>query len=255
MRWVAPRLHSWRDVAVLAFLSPYLHGCQGFFAGLTPATASGYFQEGFSASAVAALRKLISTEDSDGGRRLEDVCNEIVLNPEESARSYSSTNGEGNDLSMLDSEYCWRAESPKPGEWLQMDLGERSCVQGVVTQPCTATMIPQDSTFHMVTEIEVYYSEDGDAWQQVPGTTQDNTFIGHPFSDVGTDNQVQNNFDIVAARYVRIVAARYTYPAMRAAVVSCDPPIWPPTPAPTAVPTAQPTALPTHSPADCSAHA
>ena len=91
------------------------------------------------------------------------------MNPEESARNYSSivdgdAIGTGHAQSMLDSDRSWSAGTNQEDEWMQIDLGAVMSVFGAVTQgrgdPCCSNQT--------VTRFAVNHSLDENTWIELP---------------------------------------------------------------------------------------
>ena len=115
---------------------------------------------------------------------------------------------------LLDSDQAWSTQSAVTGDWWQFDLGSEKDVSGVVTQG-------RLNSNQWVTSFSVKVSSDGSSWQDVHGAHGEAQFGGN--SDQST--KVENEFPVVAARYVRIyVDAYHSHPSMRSAVMICERP-------------------------------
>jgi hypothetical protein len=117
-----------------------------------------------------------------------------VVNPPESARSYSSVwsrnrIGTGHARSMLDSPQAWSAQHNRRNEWMQIDLGSKRRVYGVVSQGRTGNS-------QWVNNYKVKISDDGSDYADVPG----NFMAGRTHN-----TYKETKFDsAVSARYVKI---------------------------------------------------
>jgi len=138
-----------------------------------------------------------------------------LVNPPESARSYSSVYdnqraGVGHARSMLGSGQAWSAAHNRKNEWMQIDLGAVRCVAGVVTNARGGI----SHTYQRVTEYKVAHSSDGNFW----------TVLGESFNGnyAPGDFEVQSVFQVgpQRARYIRILAqAWYSHISMRAGLL------------------------------------
>ena len=127
-----------------------------------------------------------------------------VMNPDEASRKYSSMHRTCGQ-SRLDSPNAWCADVSAKGEWMQIDLGNVMCVNGVVTQS-------RKDYNQRVTSYKVSYSADGQNFTELP-----QVYTGNDRFD---NSKKTNNFKPVPARYVRfIVQTYYGHPSMRAAVI------------------------------------
>ena len=95
---------------------------------------------------------------------------------------------------MLDSSLGWCAKQNTVGQWLQIDLGAKNSVVGVVTQGRKDGWGGQ----HVKT-FDAKYSVDGSTWVDVPGGTLTGGKAGN--------SRVTYMFPVgpVLARYVRLV--------------------------------------------------
>ncbi|GMH92953.1 hypothetical protein TL16_g12498 [Triparma laevis f. inornata] len=139
---------------------------------------------------------------------------QIVRNPAEAARSYSSVwnddaVGTGHALSMLDSAQAWTGNAA--GDWAQLDLGSVKTVSAVVTQARAANT-------QRVTKYTVKVSSDGSLWTDVDGGAE---FNG-PMESNDADEKITAMFDApVEARYVRVVVVSFLeYVSLRFGVAS-----------------------------------
>ena len=124
--------------------------------------------------------------------------------------AYGHSHGKG----LLDSDQAWSTQSGTTGDWWQFDLGSEKDVSGVVTQG-------RHGDQQRVTSFSVKVSSDGSSWQDVHGAQGQLHFSGN--SDSST--KVENEFPVVAARYVRIYVEGYhSWPSMRSAVMICPRP-------------------------------
>merc|ERR1719424_2722323 len=105
----------------------------------------------------------------DGGGRNWDYCYQEpeLLNPPETARSYSSVwdgdaVGSGHARSMLDSPQAWSAQHNRAGEWMTIDLGTSRQVVGVAIQARRQGQ--------RVTGFTVQHSRDGSSFASLPTT-------------------------------------------------------------------------------------
>ncbi len=135
-----------------------------------------------------------------------------VLNPAESARSYSSVwdnnaVGTGYARSMLDSDQGWSVLTVTVGQYMTISLGSLQTVPGVVTQGRK-----QDSQW--VTSYKVQTSPDCSVYSDVDG--------GRVFTaNVDMSSKVQNFFSTaVQASCVRLVPQTwFGHMSMRAGVI------------------------------------
>jgi len=141
----------------------------------------------------------------------------MEVNPEESARTYSSVwggdpPGTGHAVSMLDSGQAWSAVNSQLGEWMQIDLRSDFWVAGVITQGRG-----HSSQDQYVTSYRVEYSRDGASFSSVAGE-----FAGN--DGVREDDRVQSTFPAaVQARYIRIYPTAWNnHMSMRAGVLVQD---------------------------------
>ena len=134
-----------------------------------------------------------------------------MVNPDETSRDYSSiwwndAIGTKHARSMLDSEQAWSAGKNEIGEWMQIDLGNTRCVNGVVTQR-------RKNNVQRVTSYKLSYSGDGKTFTELP-----QVFDGNVKDD---SSKVTNYFNAVHARYVRFVVQLWVdHVSMRAAVIA-----------------------------------
>ena len=151
-----------------------------------------------------------------------------LLNPPETARSYSSVYGDdkaGNGCarSMLDSEQGWSAATSAVGQWMQIDLGTPRQVVGLKLQGRAHN--PQH-----VTGFTVAYSMDGVSFTSFPidftvdfrkAAIDDNavaTILFHS-ADLGPAEFAE--YSQVTARHVRIVVNEWEeWVSMRAGVLT-----------------------------------
>lgn len=154
--------------------------------------------------------KMLKTCAAEAVKQVKDC----ELNPPEGSRSYSSV-FDGNPLgsmharSKLNSPQAWSAQVNKPGQWMQMDLGEVREITGVVVQG-------RADADQRVTKFNVQCSVDNKEFTVVPG----------PFdcpAGVAPDAVVRRFFpEPVTARYVRIVVQEWVnHISMRAGVSVC----------------------------------
>ena len=137
------------------------------------------------------------------------------MNPPEVSREYSSVwaNAPAYARSMLDSPQAWSAGQPEKGQWMQIDLGNTSCVSGVVTQGRAAT-----NNYQRVTFYKIVHSVDNKTFTELPFIFSANL---NPNSHA--DTKVVNRFGPVQARFVRVVVQEWNnYPSMRAGVIAGD---------------------------------
>ena len=136
----------------------------------------------------------------------------IEVNPDEASRKYSSIYS--NDAigtrcaqSMLDSDLAWCAASnTKEGEWMEIDLGKMSCVDGAVTQR------RKDSS-QRVTSYKLSYSADGSSFTELSQVFSANV--------VDDESKVTNSFAPVQARYIRFIVQKwFSHISMRAGVIA-----------------------------------
>jgi len=148
-----------------------------------------------------------------------------VIDPPESARGYSSVwagqaVGTGHARSMLSSPQAWSAGVNRANEWMQIDLGEVSCVAGVVTKA------RGDGRYQhqRVNKYKVAHSRDGHLWYQLAevfnGNGAQNTYAKRNVA-------VQSVFQAGPqhARYIRILAQEWSgHISMRAGLLvsGCD---------------------------------
>jgi hypothetical protein len=131
--------------------------------------------------------------------------------PPEESRMYSSVYGgdalgTGHAQSRLSSKAAWSAQYSYAGEWMQIDVGKRKDIGGVVLLGRTK---PND----WVTAYKVFTSMDGYGWSEIDGV-----FDGA----ADADTPVYGTFDPVAARYVRIMIETWEgHLSARAGVVVC----------------------------------
>ena len=132
-----------------------------------------------------------------------------LMNPAETARSYSSVHaddqpGEGHARSMLDSAQAWSSKRNQVGEWMQLDLGQTKAITHIVTQG----RINYDQ---WVTEYKVQHSTDGSRF----------TAVSAPFSG-NTDRSTSRARALaVNARYLRIYPQKWNgHMSMRAGVIA-----------------------------------
>lgn len=137
----------------------------------------------------------------------------VVLNPAETARSYSSEMGIPENLflsSMLDTFSGTRAWSPSSstnGEWMEMDAGQGSYIAGVLTQGRE----DDPGYAQWVSEFRIEYR----------GDSGGNTLIGGTFRTSDANKKLHTFASVVFARYIRIVALKTdNRMALRAAVVA-----------------------------------
>ena len=141
-----------------------------------------------------------------------------VVNPAESARSYSSVwandaVGTGHARSMLDSVQGWSASSNTIGQYMTISLGSVQTVTGVVTQGRK-----QESQW--VTSYKVQTSPDCSVYSDVDG--------GRVFSgNVDINSKVQNFFrTAVQASCVRLLPQSWVnHMSMRAGVIVSGGPV------------------------------
>ncbi len=141
-----------------------------------------------------------------------------VVNPAESARSYSSVwdnnaVGTGHARSMLDSAQAWSALTSTVGQYMTISLGSVQTVTGVVTQGR-----PQGNQF--VTSYKVQTSPDCSVYSDVDG--------GQVFSgNVEMYSKVQNFFrTAVQASCVRLLPQSWViHMSMRAGVIVTGRPV------------------------------
>ncbi len=141
-----------------------------------------------------------------------------VVNPAESARSYSSVHandavGTGHARSMLDSAQAWSALTSTVGQFMTISLGSVQTVMGVVTQGRAAYS-------QWVSSYKVQTSPDCSVYSDVDG--------GRVFSgNVETYSQVPNFFTTpVQASCVRLLPQSWVnFMSMRAGVVVSGGPV------------------------------
>jgi len=141
-----------------------------------------------------------------------------VLNPAESARSYSSVYdndavGKGHAQSMLDSAQAWSASTNTVGQYMTISLGSLQTVTGVVTQG-------RNAFSQWVSSYKVQTSPDCSVYSNVDG--------GRVFSgNVDTSSKVQNSFSTaVQASCVRLLPQTWVgHISMRAGVVASGRPV------------------------------
>jgi len=151
--------------------------------------------------------------------RLGEKCDKVVqFVPENDAFSASSTlsnNKMGQNYygrPRINDPYAWIAGKQQVGEWLQMDLGSRRWIAGIVSQG-------RNDYWQWVKtfRVKVADDDDGENWKDVE--------CGRIF-DANSDRStlVQNVFDKpVRAKFVRIYPEEwYSYMAIRAGVLLCE---------------------------------
>ena len=150
-----------------------------------------------------------------------------LLNPPESARSYSSVfandpPGKGWARSMLDSPTAWIAKEQKAGCWMEMDLGAPHCVVAIVVQGRG-----DDKPEQFVRKVRVRGSLDGRTWQDTPDellatgvslcTTSTAAHVPVPSAKNQTHRAALPQPQI--ARFVRLVVTQFRgFPTMRTGV-------------------------------------
>jgi len=143
-------------------------------------------------------------------------CNEIIYNPDESHRAYSTVYlndapGTGHRQSMLDSPQAWSAGRAAVGEYMTMDMGEIAEVRGVITQN------RKDKAYEMVRRFKVQYSIDGSTWQDIH---QEFSFAREPYRNMIMRWRFK---ELVKARYVKLVVQSWNaWVSMRAGLFLCE---------------------------------
>ncbi|XP_038068481.1 uncharacterized protein LOC119737907 [Patiria miniata] len=106
----------------------------------------------------------------------------------------------------------------KPDSWLQVDLGWRLQVEGVIIQ---GSFDPLETWSEWVTEYQVQYSDDQSNWQYVIQSTgtSPQTFPGN----IDQTTPVTSMFDQpIRARFIRIRPTAYNrWPSMRMELIGC----------------------------------
>jgi len=101
---------------------------------------------------------------------------ENILNPPESARTYSSTWPDGgiynHHLSMLNSRQAWSSGVNRVGEWMTINLGSPQLVRGVVTQGRSPITCCADQ---FVRTFKIGHSMDGQNFTMLDDTASANT--------------------------------------------------------------------------------
>lgn len=142
------------------------------------------------------------------------ACARTVLDVDESQRSYNSVygnnrKGTGHAQSRLNSPQAWSARTRSKNSWMQMDLGAKYYVAGVVTRG-------RAFAWQWVTSYVVQYSNNNRNFFNAPG--------GHGGNRDRNTNQQVMFLRPVSARYIRIVVKSWrSWPSMRAAAVVCNP--------------------------------
>ncbi|XP_078279183.1 discoidin, CUB and LCCL domain-containing protein 1 [Rhinoraja longicauda] len=112
--------------------------------------------------------------------------------------------------------WAWAASVPSDKEWLQIDLGERRNVTGILTKGSTNN----GYNFYVKT-YKISYSKDGKTWRfyKRKNSREDQVFEGN----VNNHQLVRNNFiPSFVARYVRLVPQRWHQRiALKAEVIGC----------------------------------
>ncbi|XP_062404954.1 membrane cofactor protein-like isoform X2 [Sardina pilchardus] len=92
---------------------------------------------------------------------------------------------------------AWMAETNDQSQWLQVDLGSKKQVTGIITQGANKLMVAQ-----YVSAFKVKYSNDSDSWQVLkdPKTKTDKIFKGNVDNDTPKGNMFDPPF---YARFVR----------------------------------------------------
>jgi len=136
---------------------------------------------------------------------------EIVLDPLEKKRSYSSTYyddppGTGHARSMLSSVQAWSPWSGH-GEWMQIELDSPVQLLGVKVLP------RHDKDWQYVTKFQLQLSSDGSTFYD----------IGEYQSDTGTYSvYIEANREPVPAQYVKFRPLEWNnHPSMRAGLIVC----------------------------------
>ena len=133
------------------------------------------------------------------------------MNPGEASRDYKSVwdddaRGTGHARSMLDSDQAWSAKENTVGQWMQINLGKTSCVNGVITQR-------RKNIDQRVTSYKLSYSIDGSSFTPLP-----QVFSANVNND---ESKVTNRFEAVQAQYVRIIVQAWNnHISMRAGVIA-----------------------------------
>jgi hypothetical protein len=149
-----------------------------------------------------------------GASQLKKVASACeVQDPTEKDRAYSSVYGgdeygTGHARSSLKSPGAWFSQYSMPGEWLQMDLGQRKDVSGVV-------LLGDNTSGDRVTGYNVKLSTDGYVWTDVEGVYDGNS-DGYTRT-IGAFEQA------IPARHVRITVLGWKgHIAARAGALLCE---------------------------------
>lgn len=145
------------------------------------------------------------------------------MNPDETHRKYSSIfnnqkPGDEYGRSEIRSEQAWSPLKMKSGEWMQIDIGRRVTVNGIVLQ-ARAKDVTQYVTFF---KVKVAGKDCGEknGWKEVDSGKK------FPGPEKAGDDLVEDAFDvpIKGVRCVRIYVESFSgYPAMRAGILVAEP--------------------------------
>jgi len=107
---------------------------------------------------------------------------------------------------MLNSTSAWSASVAVPDEYMIMDLGRVSKIEGVISQG------RKDKPFEFVKTFTVQYSIDGSSWQDIPGTFK------------GGSQEVKGIFPkMVEAHYLKLAIKSWSsWISMRAGALLCN---------------------------------
>jgi hypothetical protein len=94
-----------------------------------------------------------------------------VMNNNKNSRSYSSvkSDDETNRQSMLNSDSSWQPESNKIGEWAQIELSEKTTLNGIKIQ--ASKQNPQ----HCIKTFCLHLSNNGETWDPLKNVTDETT--------------------------------------------------------------------------------
>ena len=141
----------------------------------------------------------------------------VLINPDESARYYSSATNNNLKKSMIDSATSWSAKNKQAGEWMVIDLGNDTVVDALAIQGRMGT------SNQWVTDytVEYWLSDQTDADAQQVDNNSIFEVPGRINTNVGDYHIIEFDFEI-EARYVRIVVQGWNnHPSMRAGVIQC----------------------------------
>ncbi|XP_062890770.1 discoidin, CUB and LCCL domain-containing protein 1 isoform X1 [Mobula hypostoma] len=114
--------------------------------------------------------------------------------------------------------WAWAASSRSSEEWLQIDLGERKNITGIVTKGSTNN----GYNFYVKT-YKISHSKDGGNWRfyRCKNSKEDKIFQGN----VNNDQLVRNNFiPSIVARYIRVIPQQWhERVALKVEVLGCKP--------------------------------